>query len=66
MKNEILEILEDMEEIEDECIVDALLRIDKEVYYCKECTVANTKEVVRKDDVKICPLTMKREVEILR
>ena len=63
--NRVESLLDGIEGIEEECIIDSLIRIDKigtEVHTCRECTVAN---IVREDMIGtvFCPVMMKRDLE---
>ena len=52
-----------------DCTIDSLIRIDRKVYDCDKCTVADTINIVRREgDVRdvMCPMVMKRECKVLR
>ena len=52
-----------------DCTIDSLVRIDRKVYDCGKCTVADTINTVRREgDVRdvMCPMVMKRECKVLR
>lgn len=52
-----------------DCTIDSLVRIDRKVYDCDNCIVADTINTVRREgDVRdvICPMAMKRECRVLR
>lgn len=52
-----------------DCTIDSLVRIDRKVYDCNKCILADTINTVRREgnvrDV-ICPMAMKRECKVLR
>ena len=53
----------------DECTIDSLVRIDRKVYDCDNCILADTISTVRREgDVRdvMCPMVMKRECKVLR
>ena len=52
-----------------DCSIDSLIRIDEigtGVHTCRECTVADTINVVRKEGDVMCPMIMEEEVKVLR
>ena len=52
-----------------DCTIDSLVRIDRKVYDCDNCILADTVNIVRREgDVRdvICPMAMKRECKVLR
>ena len=54
-----------------DCTIDSLVRIDRKVYNCEGCILADTINTVRREgalnirDV-MCPMVMKRECKVLR
>ena len=51
-----------------DCTIDSLIRIDRKVYDCDNCILADTISAVREGmvDKSICPMIMEEEVKILR
>ena len=52
-----------------DCTIDSLVRIDRKVYDCDKCILADTINTVRREgDVRdvMCPMVMKRECKVLR
>ena len=52
-----------------DCAIDSLARIDRKVYDCDNCILADTINIVRREgDVRdvMCPMVMKRECKVLR
>ena len=62
--NRVESLLDGMEGIEEECIIDSLVRIDENIYECDNCILADTVNTVREGmtDKSICPMIMKEEV----
>lgn len=54
-----------------DCTIDSLVRIDRKVYGCDKCILADTINTVRREgalnirDV-MCPMIMEEEVKVLR
>ena len=50
------------------CYIDSLARIDKEIYDCDNCILADTLDVKRDDILgrEICPLDVKGDIYALR
>lgn len=54
-----------------DCTIDSLVRIDRKVYDCDKCILADTINTVRREgalnirDV-MCPMIMEEEVKVLR
>lgn len=52
-----------------DCTIDSLVRIDRKVYDCDKCILADTINIVRREgDVRdvMCPMIMEEEVKVLR
>ena len=47
-----------------DCTIDSLVRIDRKVYDCDNCILADTIDEVRREVV--CPMVMKTECKVLR
>ena len=52
-----------------DCTIDSLVRIDRKVYDCDKCILADTINTVRREgDIRdvMCPMIMEEEVKVLR
>lgn len=51
-----------------DCTIDSLVRIDRKVYDCDKCILADTINTVRGGDVRdvMCPMIMEEDVKVLR
>lgn len=55
--------------LSEDCTIDSLVRIDRKVYDCDNCILADTVNIVRREgDVRdvMCPMIMEEEVKVLR
>lgn len=64
----IRSIFEQMQIVRYSCHIDSLARIDKEIYDCDNCILADTLDVKRDDILgrEICPLEVKGDIYALR
>ena len=66
---EVIEDIFDQTYLREDCKADSLVRIDRKVYDCEGCILADTINIVRREgDVRdvMCPMVMKRECKVLR
>ena len=52
-----------------DCTIDSLVRIDRKVYDCEECVLADIVNTVRREgDIRdvMCPMIMEEDVKVLR
>ena len=65
---EVIEDIFDQTYLREDCKADSLVRIDRKVYDCEGCILADTLDVKRDDILgrEICPLDVKGDIYALR
>ena len=69
IKEEFNQIYYFVDVLSADCTIDFLVRIDRKVYDCDNCILADIISTVRREgDVRdvMCPMVMKRECKVLR
>ena len=70
-KEVVKEIKNIFERIKCSCYIDSLIRIDENIYDCKNCALVDTVDTVSTVregmvDKSICPMIMEEDVKVLR